>query len=408
MTQTRHVSTTTAVLFGVMACMLYGTGAGLRGNIGILLNPLADSTGLTYSQVSICIAVLQLLFGVCQPFLGMLATRTSNRFVLNLAVVFFLLSLLGMSVANSFPMLMLSLGIFMGIGTGAIAFGLVLTSAMRFVGEDRAMLISGMLNAAAGLCGFVLAPAMQSLLSSVGLVPTLYWLCLLIALLIPFVLLVTSRDKASVAASGNANNRKAMPLRQAFKNRTYFYLMGGFWTCGFHMVIIESHLFNEYVGDGIEANAASWAFSIYAVATIVGALLSGWLSSVMDKGLLLGFYYAFRAVWVLAFLFVMPHNLLFAVIFSIGLGMTGDATVSPTAGLLNSQFKLKDVATLMGFLFLGHQVGGFLSAWLGGVLLETTGGYTAVWLIDVVLCITASISSYRIISDRRRNRAVVA
>lgn len=227
MPQTRHVSTTTAVLFGLMACMLYGTGAGLRGNIGILLNPLADSTRLTYSQVSICIAVLQLLFGAAQPFLGMLATRTSNRFVLNLGVVFFLLSLLGMSVAGSFPMLMLSLGIFMGVGTGAIAFGLLLISAMRFVGEDRAMLISGMLNAAAGLCGFVLAPAMQGLLSTVGLVPTLYWLCLPIALLIPFVLLVTSRDKASVAASGNASDRKAMPLCQAFKNRTYFYLMGG-------------------------------------------------------------------------------------------------------------------------------------------------------------------------------------
>ena len=42
--------------FGLVACILCGVGAGLRGDIDILLNPLADYCGLEYEDVSLCIA----------------------------------------------------------------------------------------------------------------------------------------------------------------------------------------------------------------------------------------------------------------------------------------------------------------------------------------------------------------
>lgn len=54
------------------------------------------------------------------------------------------------------------------------------------------------------------------------------------------------------------------------------------------------------------------------------------------------------------------------------------------------------VATLIGFLFLGHQIGAFLSAWLGGLLFDQTGSYVTIWIIDVALCAFASIMSFRI------------
>lgn len=98
----------------------------------------------------------------------------------------------------------------------------------------------------------------------------------------------------------------------------------------------------------------------------------------MNKGLLLGIYYSIRALLVVSFLFLLPKNFESALFFSIVLGLTGDATVSPTAGLVSAHFKMRDVATLVGFLFFCHQIGAFFSAWLGGVLLEVTGDYTSV------------------------------
>jgi predicted MFS family arabinose efflux permease len=170
----------------------------------------------------------------------------------------------------------------------------------------------------------------------------------------------------------------------------------GFSTCGFHMVIIESHLFSQYLSYGIEASSASWAFSLYGIATIAGALISGWLSAKISKGKLLVFYYGFRAVWVLLYIFVVPKTLVTAILFSVGLGFTGDATVSPTAGLVNKHFSLTEAATLIGLLFFFHQIGAFASAWLGGILLDLTGGYVALWVLDALLCVIAAMASTRI------------
>ncbi len=151
----------------------------------------------------------------------------------------------------------------------------------------------------------------------------------------------------------------------------------------------------------MEETAASWAFSCYGIATIVGALLSGFLSTQLHKGRLLTFYYGFRAVWVALYLFVLPKTVATAVLFSVGLGLTGDATVSPTSGLVNESFDLKQVATLIGLLFLVHQVGAFFSVWLGGVFLNIAGNYTLIWLADIILCLFASAMSVRIRSSKR-------
>lgn len=396
--------------FGLVACVLYGVGAGLRGDVGILLQPLATQCGLEYADVSLCIAVMQLVFGASQPAFGIVASRHSNRSVLVAGALLLAASLAGMVLARSFAALMLALGILFGLGAGALAFGLILTSAIHFVGTERAMTISGMLNASAGLGSFILSPVLQMLLETGGVPGALLTMLVPVAALVPIAFIVTSRDPKPIAdiASGAADAREngpadaaapakpGLPFREAFRNRTFLLLVAGFSTCGFHMVIIESHLFNQFVLDGIGAASAAWAFSIYGIATIFGALLSGWLSTRVSKGGLLAFYYGFRAVWVAAFIFLMPRNLPCAIIFAIGLGMTGDATVSPTSGLVNEQFRIEHVATLIGFLFLCHQVGAFLSAWLGGVLLDATGGYAAIWTIDIATCAFSAFMSSRI------------
>lgn len=265
------------------------------------------------------------------------------------------------------------------------------------------MIIAGMLNASAGLGAFALSPILHSSVESAGLPQTMWWLCLPVVVLIPLAFIITSRDPSKTST-------EVVPVeprlfKRAFGNRTFILLVAGFSTCGFHMVIIESHLFSQYVGYGIDAVQASWAFAFYGIATIFGALLSGFLSMKMNKGLLLGIYYAIRAVLVLSFLFLMPKTIESAVFFSVVLGLTGDATVSPTSGLVNAHFKVREVATLIGFLFFCHQVGAFLSAWLGGVLFETTGGYTSAWMIDVVLCVMAAAVSFMIPTQKLKSVA---
>lgn len=285
------------ILFGLIACLLYGLGAGLRSDIGILLNPLAEHTGLQYNDVSMCIAVMQLVFGAAQPVFGIIASKKSNRFVLILGALLLSCSMLCMILSTSFITLFLSLGVLFGLGAGALAFGLVLSSAIHFVGRENAMIISGMLNAAAGMVGFILSPLLQTLVASKGLSFTLAVMITIGAALIPVALIVTSKDKNDLKDNREIQKHvKGFDLfKEAFQNRTFRLLFAGFTTCGFHMVIIESHLFSQFVLYGLDESKASWAFSIYGIATIIGALLSGFLSVRIKKGRLLGFYYGFRA-----------------------------------------------------------------------------------------------------------------
>jgi MFS family permease len=384
------------IFFGLLACLLYGLGAGLRANIGLFLKPLAKQCGTSYAAVSFCIAVMQLVFGASQPVFGVLAGRRGNRRVLLAGAALMGAGLFGMALARSAAALFIALSLLFGLGAGAIAFGLVLSSAIWFAGERFSMLLSGMLNAAAGMCGFVLSPSIEALMGAGGVALAAHTLLIPVACLIPLSVFVTSKDPKPASIASAEEPISFGTIRDAFGNRTFRLLVCGFSTCGFHMVIIESHLFSQFVSYGIPSQTAGWVFSVYSLATITGALLSGFLSTRLPKGRLLCFYYGFRALWALLYLFTMPKNAVTAIAFAAGLGMTGDATVSPTSGLVSAHFDHTQVAALVGTLFLFHQVGAFFSAWLGGVLLKATGGYTALWVLDMALCTFAALASFGI------------
>lgn len=388
------------LLIAMAGAVMYGVSAGLRGDIGILLMPIVNHSGQSYGTVSFVIAIMQLAFGATQPFFGWLALQRSNRFVLTLGIVCFMSGLALIPLATSLPMLILAMGVLLGAGTGAVSFGIIFSALMQVTNRQGAMMISGILNASAGMGSTFFAPVIENFLVSGGLEYTVYMLCIPFIMVLGVVFWVTrgqhSNQTETVSKEDNVNTDFSHMFREAFKNRNYWLLIGGFSTCGFHMVIIEAHLFSQYVSYGITREMAAWAFAVYGIATIAGALLSGLLSNYCDRGKLLGFYYGFRGIWVLLYLFVMPKTFVTAVLFSFGLGMTGDATVSPTSGLMQQIFHWKWIATLLGFLFLCHQIGAFLSAWIGGIFVDTTGTYMVVWCLDVVVCLFASAVSFMI------------
>ena len=51
-------------------------------------------------------------------------------------------------------------------------------------------------------------------------------------------------------------------------------------------------------------------------------------------------------------------------------GLTWLSTVPPTSALVALMFGTRWFATLYGFAFFSHQVGGFLGVWLGGIVFE--------------------------------------
>lgn len=62
-----------------------------------------------------------------------------------------------------------------------------------------------------------------------------------------------------------------------------------------------------------------------------------------------------------------------------------------TSGVVARLFGVRYLATLVGVVFFMHQVGGFLGAWIGGLVFEASGSYDLVWWTMVVATALAAL-----------------
>jgi predicted MFS family arabinose efflux permease len=179
-------------------------------------------------------------------------------------------------------------------------------------------------------------------------------------------------------------------LRAAWAERSFVLLTLGFFVCGFHVAFLATHLPGVVAACGLSPQWAGWALAVLGGCNIAGSLAMGWAVGRWRMKSLLALVYALRALAVLIFL-VAPKTGPVLLIFAAVMGLTFLSTVPPTAGLVAKFFGVRHMAMLFGITMLSHQVGGFLGAWLGGVLFEASGGYTVLWLIDAGLAIVAAL-----------------
>lgn len=389
-------------MIAAAACLIYGIASGIRANYGIMLGAIVKSSGLPYDTVSLVLAVAQLMVGVIQPAAGMLAFKKSNAFVLCGGAVMMVVGLICIPFCHSALSLLLFLGVILACGTGAIAFAIIMGAITPVLGEKTAAMVSGFISASSGLGGTILSPLMQFLIDAVGLRAMLLVLCIPVALLIPLSLWLSYAGKTA------KNETEKIPeetsLLELFKHticdRNYLRIFLAFFTCGFYMAIIETHLFTQYTSYGFSNTLVAFAFSVYGIGAMLGCILTGFLDTVFDNKRVLGSVYASRVLIILSLL-LLPKTPAFVYITAFLFGLSGNATVPPTSGLLTKLFGSKKLATLYGMAFLVHQVGMFFSSWLGGVFATATGSYTLIWCISMVFSAGAALLCFSVHNTSR-------
>lgn len=161
------------------------------------------------------------------------------------------------------------------------------------------------------------------------------------------------------------------------------------------MSIIESHLFSQYLSYGIPESLSSLTLTVYGITTMLGAILTGYLGTKFKMKNVLGSVYVVRVLISLGFLF-LPKSIPFAFIMTGLLGLSGDSTVPPTMGTISRKFGAKEMAVLYGFALVGHQIGAFASASLGGQFVKAGLGYAPLWIINLIIAAIAASASYMI------------
>ncbi len=399
--KTKKFNIIRTVILVLSACVIHGVMQGVHDNYGIMMSGLVGSTGISYAFISFCIGVGAFVYGLAQPFLGMLAIRRSNAFVIIVGIVFTTVGLIATPFCRTEILMFVFFGLVLPFGTTGLCFGIVMGAISPFVGEQKAVVVSGIVQASAGVGDALMSPALQTMSDTLGI----QWAMTITA--VPFIIMIpiaiwlgaVGREDTQTPMLQKEKVSLAGLISEAVKDRNYRLILISFSTCGFNMSIIESHLFSQYTSSGIENSVASLTLTVYGIATMVGAVVSGYLGSRLKMKNVLGVIYAIRVAISLAFL-VVPITAPFAFVATAMLGMCGDSTVPPTSSTISRRFGADKMAVLYGFALIGHQVGAFLSAFLGGVFVNNGWGYKPLWIINLCLALVASVASFLIKESR--------
>ncbi|NMG50552.1 MFS transporter [Azoarcus communis] len=385
-----HVLRRPDVLFITLAAAgLLAITMGVRQSQGLFVSPLNTTTGLGIATISFALAIGQFVWGAVQPLAGMAADRYGPGAVLIAGIVLLALGGAVTPFIESGFGLMFTMGLLMAMGSGVASFSVLMGAAAQRLPPEARGAASGVINAGGSFGQFVFAPIAQKLIQTLGWMGAMWSMAALTLLALPLVRKVAGPKKAAVVHhDGDGGVMQA--LRNAVKDRSYLLLHAGFFTCGFHIAFLVTHLPGEVDLCGLPPSVASWSLAIIGLANIFGSLYAGSCVGKYRSKHVLAAMYGSRAVLIALYLLAPKTDLTFY-LFAAGLGFTWLATVPPTATIVGKLFGIRYLATLFGLTLLSHQIGGFLGAWLGGLAVTAHGDFTWMWYADMALALFAAV-----------------
>jgi len=377
-------------LLMICAALIMSITMGARQSTGLFVSSLVQSTGLSLASISFALAVGQLIWGVTQPIFGIIADKWGSFQVLVFGA---LLMAIGMGLtpyATSEWALTLMLGVISAAGAGAGSFAILIGATADQLPQNRRSFASGFINAGGSLGQFIFVPLTQIIIGTFGWVVAMVTLAATSLFTIP--LAWTIRGNAELRKTETAHSSPGMyqQVIQALRDPSYLYLNLGFFTCGFHVAFLVTHLPGEVALCGHSAVVSATSIGIIGLFNIAGSLLAGSLGNRYRMKYILAVMYESRAIMIGLYLLAPKTEITFY-IFAAAMGVTWLATVPPTVGLIGKLFGSRYLATLFGLTIMIHQVGGFLGAWLGGVAMDHYGNYMWMWYVDIILALLAVI-----------------
>jgi MFS family permease len=367
--------------------IIMGLALGVRHVQGLFMLPMTSARGWGREEFALALALQNLVWGLAQPFTGMIADRYGSRRVLFGACLLYALGLYLMAHADSSVQLLLSGGLLIGMALSGSAFGTVYGALSRIVTPQRRGWALGLAGAVGGVGQFAMVPAAQGLIAAYGWMAALAALATVLALAAP---LAVSMDDSAAAVPQRSGQSMRGAIREALAHRGFWLLNLGFLACGFQLAFIAAHFPAYLLDQGFPANTGVMALAIVALANVAGTYACGRLGSLFRRKRLLATLYCARSAAMLLFV-LLPVSTASICLFSFAMGLMWLGTVPLTNGLVSQVFGVQYISTLFGLVFVGHQLGGFLGVWLGGVVFDLTHSYNLIWGGAIVLGLAAAM-----------------
>ena len=378
---------------------------GSRQSLGLLIAPIDVSTGLGVAAISLALAVSQFVWGAVQPIAGAAADRYGPGRVLCVGLLLLAAGTALTPFASSAAGLTLTLGVVAAAGSGIASFSVLMGAAGRLLPVEKRGFASGVIGAGGSFGQFIFAPVMQKLIVAFSWMSALWFVAAIVTAALPLAAILRQpRETPTAAPIVALGVGLGAAVKTALKDPSYLLLHAGFFTCGFHIAFLVTHLPGEIALCGLSASVASWSLGIIGLANIFGSLAAGWgVSRFLSKHVLFAMY-ASRALMILAYLGA-PKTAMTFYIFAVGLGVTWLATVPPTATVVGKLFGQRYISTLFGLTLFSHQIGGFFGAWLGGLAVTRFATFDGMWYADAALAAAAALLNLPIREPHRAREA---
>jgi len=399
MSSEKFIKNKTVLITLVSACLIVIISLGIRQTFGMFYFDFSTDLGITLSQFGFALGLQMFLWGAFAPWFGVITDKYGGHIAVFIGFIFYLFGVLMLvSEYNTGLYFVTGIGVLIGVALGGTAISIPVSVVAKHFPQSNRTAAIGIVTAA-GSFGYFVSPLFTRYsLVEFGWESTLlvFAAFIFVGLILAFYL-TTPKDVVGGIVDDKQTASEA--LTEAFKSKSFIYLTLGFFVCGWHIALVATHI-PIYINDrGLPEWCTVTILSMIGLFNIAGTLTSGYLAQKLSKKLILSTIYLARGLVIAIFIFLPPSPII-AVGFGIAFGFLWLSTVPPTMGLVGFIFGTKYIGLLYGIVFLSHQVGSFLGAYLGGVFHDLYGSYDYAWYISIALSIFAGLIHLPIIEKQ--------
>ena len=389
--------------------------SGLRLSIGPFFLPIAHDLGFSRSLLASIVAVGMICYGLAMPVAGHLIARHGTRTVVLASAVIINAAAWWSVVAADATAFMLSFGVLLSIGlafVSPVAFTPIIS---HWFTRQRGMALFFLSTGSrAGLA--IMTPVLTASIEAFGWRATLIGFAAVLTLMAIPVALFVMRDEAPagtdqlpITATDGAPVTVAVAppaprLREALRSTPFWMICGGLFACGFSMNLLGTHGVPMLMDHGFDAHTSSMGIGLIGFVAIFGTLVLGRWSDRLPRRNILAAIYGVRGLGFFALVLVGTHWELY-VAASIG-GLVWAGSIALSSAILADLYGVRLVGVLYGLAYVGHQVGGMISAWLGGWGYERFGTHWLSFGAAGLLLLAAALVALKL--PMRRPAAVPA
>jgi MFS family permease len=372
------------------AAVMLSLAMGMRQSWGLFQPHMIRDIGLTAADFSLAIALQNIIWGITQPFVGILADRHGVRPVMVAGVVIYAIGIVISIVAHSALVFTLGAGLCIGIALSCTASNLAMNVTARTATAAKRMVAMGSVSAIGSLGLTIASPMAQTLITTSGWQVAMVGFLGLVAVMVPAAFLAGRADRIEVEAVTGVAQSVGQAVKEAMGHSGYVVLAIAFFVCGLQLVFITTHLPTYLAICGMDPSLGANALALVGLFNVIGSFLFGWLGGRYSKRMLLGGIYVLRSLCITAY-FIAPPTPTSTLVFAAAMGTLWLGVVPLVSGLVVHLFGLRYMATLSGIAFFSHQLGSFVGAWGGGLIYSTMGNYDRAWQGAVAIGILAGL-----------------